>query len=429
VGTILTISIEDNDLNLDDDEVEEFESSIVANGDALLTVETKNDAIGGVDTETFMETGENTGIFTTEFEVGDDIPITDGGTSATSILVTYNDEIDSAGEEGDEQEISIPIGSGGSGLNKQELHNILMVEDDSDPSVAANVQRFGNPAEAVNQLESILLGVDSTIGGAPGNDWLSANGQMTITPKVLRLLATLKLVELNEPYLPGTKTFELTSHHGNQVYTIAVEADTISPVAHTFALDTVAKQVEFFVVGEGDMTITVPASISDAFTKVTLSGGKVIAFEEVSANSTHTTYLLKDIPYHAGAEGVSMSYGSTVPGLTWPVDIAPVVPKSISGDTLVIVTQSTQVILSTTVKNTLTVAQPFVTVVEVRDEDGITVFLAWQTGILNANGETEVGLSWTPEEPGDYEVRVLTLSSITSPQILSEIALTNIVVV
>lgn len=66
--------------------------------------------------------------------------------------------------------------------------------------------------------------------------------------------------------------------------------------------------------------------------------------------------------------------------------------------------------------------QEFAGIVEVRDADGFTVYLQWQTGTLPAGGDVNIGLSFVPTEAGEYTVRTFVLSSIQSPSALSPIA-------
>jgi hypothetical protein len=78
------------------------------------------------------------------------------------------------------------------------------------------------------------------------------------------------------------------------------------------------------------------------------------------------------------------------------------------------------------VHNNNDAAQPFVAIVEVRDSNGVTVYLAWQTGMLNAGGQSEVGLSWTPDSSGQYTCRTFILSSLSTPTVLSTVKESNI---
>ncbi len=102
--------------------------------------------------------------------------------------------------------------------------------------------------------------------------------------------------------------------------------------------------------------------------------------------------------------------------------------KDFAGQTLTEVTAGQQVFLSTAITNNQDTPQPFAAIVEVRDADGITVYLQWQQSTLTANGKVDVGLSWTPDAPGTYTVRTFVVNNISSPQALSPIAQSTITV-
>jgi hypothetical protein len=69
--------------------------------------------------------------------------------------------------------------------------------------------------------------------------------------------------------------------------------------------------------------------------------------------------------------------------------------------------------------------QPFVALIEVRDSDGITVYLAWQTGVLGRNSDAQVGLSWIPNVADSYEIRTFVITDLKNPQILTPIAMST----
>ena len=77
------------------------------------------------------------------------------------------------------------------------------------------------------------------------------------------------------------------------------------------------------------------------------------------------------------------------------------------------------VVLSTTVTNTRGEAQPFVAIMEVRDQDGATQFPGFSIGNLEDNGTSEIGISWTPENAGDYQLRAFLISGFEDPEILT----------
>jgi hypothetical protein len=113
LGDNLQIKIEDDDLNLDDTKVDIFVSQTETEGSEdnyLLAVETKDDELEGEKRKPFRETGLNTGIFTADYTIGLDIPISEEELDSTgvievlrarSILVTFHDDITGFSSSGD----------------------------------------------------------------------------------------------------------------------------------------------------------------------------------------------------------------------------------------------------------------------------------------------------------------------------------------
>ena len=66
-------------------------------------------------------------------------------------------------------------------------------------------------------------------------------------------------------------------------------------------------------------------------------------------------------------------------------------------------------------------AQPYILVIEIRDANGITMFLGWQAVAFGSQSQIDVGLSWTPDLPDTYLVRTFAASSMSNPEVLSEI--------
>lgn len=79
------------------------------------------------------------------------------------------------------------------------------------------------------------------------------------------------------------------------------------------------------------------------------------------------------------------------------------------------------VVLSTDVINNNPEPQKFTAIIEVRDARGVTLFLGWQSGTLNPNGHTEVGLSWAPKQAGAYQLRTFIISGFQDLEILSPV--------
>ena len=70
----------------------------------------------------------------------------------------------------------------------------------------------------------------------------------------------------------------------------------------------------------------------------------------------------------------------------------------------------------------------FVAIIEVRDAEGVTVSMGWQSGTVQPQGRTELGMSWIPERPGQYEVRTFLISDLLSPTVLSSVSSSEVTV-
>jgi|GEM_PF-5394711 len=71
----------------------------------------------------------------------------------------------------------------------------------------------------------------------------------------------------------------------------------------------------------------------------------------------------------------------------------------------------------------------FTALIEVRDSDGITRYLAVQQGDIQPWTESSYSISWIPEEPGEYEIRAFSLGDLHSTSVLSQVVIIKITVV
>lgn len=101
----------------------------------------------------------------------------------------------------------------------------------------------------------------------------------------------------------------------------------------------------------------------------------------------------------------------------------------LDGNLLDQVTTGHQVVLSKTFVNNRSVREPFVAVFEVRDSSGITVYLAWQSHTMAAEGRVDVDASWVADGVGVYEIRTFPLSNLTNPVVLDVVESRSIPVV
>lgn len=101
---------------------------------------------------------------------------------------------------------------------------------------------------------------------------------------------------------------------------------------------------------------------------------------------------------------------------------------NLDGSSVTEVTTGQQVVVGTTVKNNDAQARPITVLIEVRDSDGITVLMSFQRATVAANGTIDVGTSWLPETPGQYQTRTFVVTSLDNPQALSGVVTSNVTV-
>lgn len=73
--------------------------------------------------------------------------------------------------------------------------------------------------------------------------------------------------------------------------------------------------------------------------------------------------------------------------------------------------------------------QSFAYLVQIQDEDGVTVSLSWITGSLAPGQSLNPAQSWTPTSPGSYNVQIFVWESVDNPDALSPPVSTTITVV
>lgn len=83
------------------------------------------------------------------------------------------------------------------------------------------------------------------------------------------------------------------------------------------------------------------------------------------------------------------------------------------------VTVDQQVQIAADVSNGQSKDQAFAYLVQVQDENGVTVSLAWITGSLTAGQSMSPALSWTPSASGSYTATVFVWESVDNPTALS----------
>ena len=78
-----------------------------------------------------------------------------------------------------------------------------------------------------------------------------------------------------------------------------------------------------------------------------------------------------------------------------------------------------QVQIAADLHNNQDIEQDFAYIVQVQDENGITVSLAWITGTLKPAQSFSPAISWTPSDAGTYHATIFVWESIDNPTALS----------
>lgn len=79
----------------------------------------------------------------------------------------------------------------------------------------------------------------------------------------------------------------------------------------------------------------------------------------------------------------------------------------------------TQVQIAADLTNNQNRAQPFAYLVQIQNEDGVTVSLSWITGSLEPRQFMNPSQSWTPTNPGKYTAQIFVWESVDNPDALS----------
>jgi len=72
--------------------------------------------------------------------------------------------------------------------------------------------------------------------------------------------------------------------------------------------------------------------------------------------------------------------------------------------------------------------QPFVYIVQVKNEEDVTVLLSWAQVMLQLDQEIRPQQSWIPDKPGEYTVDIFVWQSLDSPTALSPVLTMRVIV-
>jgi hypothetical protein len=490
VGNNVTITVQDPDLNLNDAETETFRTSLNTDGVFIVAIEPDDDDLEteAVDAKLFRETGPDTGIFAASFTIGKEIPVAeeDGGelNQATIIHITYNDEIDATGGSGDEMELDLPvvtstgsiriipemIGPGtrltvliiDNDLNLNPLRTdkfegdndgegvVVFRTDRKDAGRASPDLEETGPGTGVFQFEIELVPIEDgedgdpieveggsapRIGVLPGDllavryeDENGGNGNSAAVSEVIQVMSwDPEFAADRESYEEGDRvTITIADPDANRDPDIA---DSIRDIRVNSERDRVGRTYSAIETGKdsGVFRLTFLLSTGTQSGAISARNGDevIVSYEDEFpgdyAQRVQDRNKTEQKFFYTFVVGVS----STGTGATTPS--APAV-RDISGNEIAELTAGRQAVLSTTITNNNANLQPFLAIVEVRNSQQVTENVEWQTGTLNADASADIGISWTPERAGTYQIRTFVISDFERLEILSPVAVSEVIV-
>jgi hypothetical protein len=118
------------------------------------------------------------------------------------------------------------------------------------------------------------------------------------------------------------------------------------------------------------------------------------------------------------AHGTNTSYAAVI--VVGDMHFSDLSLHNVGGQEIDTVEVHQQAIIRVTMHNNDEKEWPFVILVEARDGDGVTQYLAWQSGKIGSNEDYTMETSWIPSEEGsNYQLRSFAVTDFEHSQILS----------
>ncbi len=477
-GMEITVTVTDADQNHDRDVAEQ------------VKVEFEPDGLAST-FETLDETGNNTGIFQKKFKVGEDFTILDDGELVDEVTLRYIDAVSSDGSEEEERELKLLPPSSTArivvtpedevGPQTQLTVNILDIDLNDDPNatnfIDSDVLEVNSDSKEITGGKKISAGeqgfeleetdlntgeFEFTINLVPitpqqkedGVDFeITANGDEIDIPaepgdKIAisyedenhgadgkDLISIIIFVKSFDPVI----TTDKQSYSPEDIMAVTIEdtdankdpdvIDTIDDIDVFSSSDRVGDNFDATETGAntGIFKFEVPLLEEPQEDSVSVSVGDVVTIRYTDQYPADYADRIDDDDNPEKDFDVSVPIGTPIQG-TDSTSVTTPTMKDLRGNDLTELDARVQAVISTSITNNNNLPQQFAAIVEVRDEDGFTVYLQWQTGTLQANGRTNIGLSWTPDAPGTYEIRTFAISNLSNPAVLSTVSTSTVTV-
>jgi hypothetical protein len=486
-GSDAILSIVDADLNLDAASVESYSLGLVEWDSDAGTLDL--DASSNFDPEPslFRETGEDTGVFqvvieipttlTTALDSGEsiDLEYVDYGVSGEN---NYNDSTEDIGLtiytsnfgatiEMDKKvytwtdrvfititapdhnndsalvnQIGGASGTGAKSLTVQtrsdSLTDYLLVETGPDTGIffgEVTLNGFAHDADGDGTADGPISGASSDSSEGPTNGYIDAQDEDGVTISFTysedKTVVSSSLVRWNI----GEVAFSEDAYLANSSAIV-----TVSDIDMGWNPDA----VENFTVevwsdsdsGGIDLTVTETSEMSGVFEGVVFfttsdasSGHTLRVSEGDTITTSYEDNTLPD-PYSASDE-LEITSTAVIGTIIPPLERAPAAnlrTVDAFGADLSVVSVDQQVQLQADIANGSDGEQAFAYLVQVQNDSGVTVSLAWITGTLSGSQSFSPALSWIPTESGSYTATAFVWESVSNPTALSASVSTTITV-
>ena len=285
--------------------------------------------------------------------------------------------------------------------------------------------------KAIDELKDLRLSLDGFDGGNVTDDSFKESQRAVSALKFLTDSIRSLQFAIDVPY--QREPFEITSSDldcdGGNGCTIRGYSDTATSTVDTFPTELDKKRITFHGSGQGDLVLQGSSDLMPIRNLQSATTRQDFEFEAINS----TAVLLKDLPYNF--KDLAVFYGPDLVSPSTPtlraLDGLPL-HQAVNGSKSMIVVNLTNYELAL---NLTDFWQDYSSIIEIRNSDNVTVFLGWQTGILEPDSfgcvlcKNAMELSWTPNEIGNYTIRTFVLSDLEEPRILSGVKETSIGVV
>jgi hypothetical protein len=105
--------------------------------------------------------------------------------------------------------------------------------------------------------------------------------------------------------------------------------------------------------------------------------------------------------------------------------IAQLAVKSTNNETTAIASTNQQLNISGIISGLTThnryAGISYIAICEIRDADGVTIYLEIQSGTLDENEQAAIDFLWQPRIAGNYEIRTIGISDFDNPELLTHL--------